>query len=116
MKITRSQLRSIIRESLLQEGFLDFLKPKPKKPMGAKDRSWLRLSLAMDDLRKAAADAVVEKSSIRGRARAVEDESYTPQGESDFAFNVSIKDSFGKSEQWYAVGDIKTKQIEVERK
>ena len=114
MKITRSQLRSIIRESLLQEGFLDFLKSKPKKPM--KDRSWLRLSLAMDDLRKAAADAVVEKSSIRGRARAVEDESYIPQGESDFAFNVSIKDSFGKSEQWYAVGDIKTKQMAVNRK
>lgn len=115
MKITRRQLRSIIRESLLQEGFLDFLKPK-QKPMGGKDRGWLRLSLAMDDLRKAAADAVVEKSSIRGRARAVEDESYTPQGESDFAFNVSIRDSFGKSEQWYAVGDIKTKQVEVERK
>ena len=115
MKITRKQLRTIIRESLLQEGFLDFLKPKPK-PMGGKDRSWLRLSLAMDDLRKAASDAVIEKSSIRGRARAVEDESYTPQGESDFAFNVSIKDSFGKSEQWYAVGNIKTKQVEVERK
>ena len=116
MKITRKQLRSIIRESLLQEGFLDFLKPK-SKPIGSKDRSWTRLSLAMDDLRKAAAEAAKEKSSLPlGRARAVEDESYTPQGESDFAFNVSIKDSFGKSEQWYAVGDIKTKQVKVERK
>ena len=115
MKITKRQLRNIIRESLLQEGFLDFLKPKTKS-MGGKDRSWSRLSLAMNDLRKAAAAAVVEKSSIRGRAEAIEDKNYAPRGESDFAFDVIISDSFGKSEQWYAVGDIKTGKIEVNRK
>jgi len=90
MKITRRQLRRIIKEAVTK--------------------------LTMSSLKDAVADAVVAKSSIGRRATGInvrEDKSFQVEWDTEHAFKVTIKGSMGQKEQWHAVGNIETGEVQI---
>jgi hypothetical protein len=90
MRITKRQLRRIIREAVTKQ--------------------------TMRSLKDAVADAVTAKSSIGRQATGIsvrEDEDFSVQWDTEYAFKVTIKGSMGQKEQWHAVGNIETGKVQI---
>lgn len=88
MKITRRQLRRIIKEALSRQ--------------------------EMESLKDTVADAAFAKSSIRPtRVTVREDKNFQVQWETEIAFKVTLRDSMGQREQWQVVGNTETGRAQV---
>ena len=90
MKITRRQLRRIIREAVTKQ--------------------------TMRSLKDAVADAAIAQSSIGRRATGIsvrEDKDFQVEWDTEYAFKVTIKGSMGQKEQWQVVGNIETGEVDI---
>ena len=88
MKVTKRQLRRIIKEELSRQD--------------------------MNSLKDAAADAAAAKSSMRpSRVSVREDKDFQVQWETEYAFKVTLRDSMGQREQWRVVVDSETGRAQV---
>ncbi len=128
MKLTQHQLRRIIREAILKEGLDEAFAPSERdqerydldwkgQPQGdhpfaqGDDEKW-----TMSELKDAVADAVTTKSSIGRQATGIsvrEDKNFQVEWDTEYAFKVTIKGSMGQKEQWQAVGNIETGEVQI---